>query len=95
MHGKLGRNAGWFWTEGTGKLGRAGRVPGGDRGREEGKNKMGLESKVSEHCGKVLLQILLQYCGITTQMARTFLPGVQDLVGSCRQRRMSCSCYNG
>ena len=26
-------------------------------------------------------------------MVRTFLPGVQDLVGSCRQRRMSCSCY--
>ena len=37
----------WDW-----KLGRAGRVPGGDRGREEGKNKTGFESKVSEHWRK-------------------------------------------
>ena len=82
---------------GNWKLGRAGRVPGGDRGREEGKNKTGLESKVSEHCGKVLLWEMTespfaQYCGITTQMARTFLRGVQDLVGSCRQQAIVRRC---
>ena len=30
--------------------------------------------------------------GITTRMARTFLPGVQDLVGSCRQTVIDHGC---
>ena len=96
--GKHGRNAGSFWTAGL-ELGRTGKGPG-RRSRKEGKKQKGVRIKsLWTRRKKFYLKwqkvCLLNTAGITTRMARTFLRGVQDLVGSCRQkviaRRCCCS----
>ena len=97
--GCTGDSGGMLVGSGRREIGNWGELQGpGRRSRKGGREKQNwLESKVSEHSGKVLLREMTespfaQYCGITTQMARTFLRGVQDLVGSCRQQAIVRRC---